>query len=54
MIKLLLIILLFWVTLKISNYILKIQFFRKNIPQKDNKNRKSGMDIMDADYEEVE
>ena len=47
-------IVLFWVTLKISNHIIKIQLFRKNRPQKYNKNRKSGMDIMDADYEEVE
>ena len=30
------------------------KFFMKNTPQKENKNRKSGMDIMDADYEEVE
>ena len=30
------------------------KFFMKNTPQKENKNRKSEMDIMDADYEEVE
>jgi|TARA_B100001964_G_scaffold4525_1_gene4835 hypothetical protein len=54
MIKLLLIILLFWVTLKISHYISKIQYFRKYSPKKENKNRKSEMDILDADYEEVE
>ena len=54
MIKLLFIILLIGVTLKISNYFLKIQYFRNNVPQEDNKNRKSGMDIMDGDYEEVE
>jgi len=54
MIKLLFIFLTFWVTFKISNYILKFQLFRNNMPQNDNKNRRSRMDIMDADYEEVE
>ena len=54
MLKYLFIILLFWVILKISSFVSKIQLFRKNISPKENKNRKSGMDIMDADYEEVE
>ena len=43
-----------WIIFKITKFILSFQIVRKNIPNKKNDIRKSGMDIMDADYEEVE
>ena len=54
MLKFLSVILLIWIIVKISKFISVIQLIRKNTPKKENKNPKYGMDIMDADYEEVE
>ena len=54
MIKYLLVVLLIWIIIKISKFILGIHLIRDNLPKKENNNRKSGMDIMDADYEDVE
>jgi len=54
MLKFLFVILLIWIILKISKLISGIQLIRKKTSKKENMHHKSGMDIMDADYEEVE
>jgi len=54
MINILFFILLIWIIIKISKFISRVHLIKDNLPKKENDNRKSGMDIMDADYEEVE
>ena len=54
MLKFLFFSLIIWIILKMINFISRIQLIRKNTPKKETKNHKSGMNILDADYEEVE
>ena len=52
--KFLFCILLFWVILKVHKFIAWFQEINNTTSKKENKNRKSSMNIIDADYEEVE
>ena len=53
MIKFIYFIGIIWIIYKISKFILKNQI-QKNISSQENSSQKSRMDILDADYEEVE
>ena len=48
------IVLFIWVILKITRFLLSIALTKKYSYKKENRKRKTGMEIMDADYEEVE
>ena len=54
MFKILLFIIFIWVILKITRFLLSIALTKKYSYKKENRKRKTGMEIMDADYEEVE
>ena len=54
MIKLLILILLVWIITKIINYFSFISSTKQDTSKKTSKDRKTMMDIVDADYEEVE
>ena len=48
------IIIILWIIYRINRYISTIQISKRKNRKKENLNRKSKMDIQDADYEEVE
>ena len=52
--KILFIILLLWIFNQIRKIISGIQVSKNKKPENDYKSRKEGMDIQDADYEDVE
>ena len=52
--KILFIIALLWIFNQIRKFISGIQVSKNNKPKNDYKSRKEGMDIQDADYEDVE
>ena len=54
MLKILLIIFLFWVIYRIKKFILGFQISKSTNQKKENLDRKSLMDIQDGEYEEVE
>ena len=54
MLKYLLFIFFIWFIIKIIRFVLRILLTKNNTYKKENRKRKTGMDIMDADYEEVE
>ena len=51
--KILLFIVLLGIIYRINKFILGIQISKSNNRKKENKTRKSKMDIMDGDYEEI-
>ena len=54
LIKIIAIIVLSWVILKIKHFISRIKITSSNMSgHKEKKSRKTGMDIKDADYEDV-
>jgi len=54
MMKILLIIVFLWMVYRINKLIAGIQINKSNNRRKENKSRQSEMDILDADYEEME
>ena len=52
--KILFIIIFLWIIYRINKFISTIQISKSKNRKKENLNRKSHMDIQDADYEEVE
>ena len=52
--KILFIIIVLWIIYRINKFISFIQMSKSKNRKKENPNRKSHMDIQDADYEEVE
>ena len=52
--KILFIIVFLWIIYRINKFISAIQISKSKNRKKENLNRKSQMDIQDADYEEVE
>ena len=54
MMKILLIIVLLWIVYQLNKFIASIQISKSNNRKKENKTRQSRMDILDADYEEME
>ena len=54
MTKVFFIVIILWVIYQINKFILGIQIGKSNNRTKDIKTRKSEMDILDAEYEEME
>ena len=52
--KIIFIILFLWIIYRVNKFILSIQITKRNNRKKGNVDRKSSMDIQDAEYEEVE
>jgi hypothetical protein len=55
LIKIITIIVVIWLILKVKHFIAKIHIrSQESLAHKKKKSRKTGMDIQDADYEDVE
>ena len=54
MLKILLIIIFFWVMYRINRFILDVQKSKSTNRKEENLDRKSRLDIQDGEYEEVE
>ena len=54
MFKYFLFIIFIWFIIRIIRFVLSIVLTKNNTSKKENRKRKTGMEIMDADYEEVE
>ena len=54
MMKIIFIIALIWIFYQIKKFLFGIQITNKKKQKAENMSRKSGMDIQDADYEDVE
>ena len=52
--KILFIIIIFWIIYRINKFISVLQITKSKNRKKENIDRKSRMDIQDAEYEEVE
>ena len=52
--KIIFIIALIWIFYQIKKFLSEIQITNKNKQKAESMSRKSGMDIQDADYEDVE
>ena len=52
--KIFIIIAIIWIFYQIRKFISDIQITNKKKPKADKMSRKSGMDIQDADYEDVD
>ncbi len=54
MMKIIFIIALIWIFYQIKKFLFRIQITNKKKQKAESMSRKSGMDIQDADYEDVE